>query len=204
MTRSNRHDSADAPADVRTIPFPSRPGRYTDLPLPAYRFMPGSDQPHPTSPEGHLKDGPDLHQAALPPMQWSSQLAYLYGADLFNLAFWWECHEAWEVLWKASDEPIQRSFVQGLIQVSGALLKWQLGRPKGVKTLSSKARKRLVGVCEAGVLSNGRYYMGLDLPGYLDLLDRAFEPFDRFDREADDPAPDPALEVVLRLGGLAG
>jgi len=107
--------------------------RYTDQPLPAYRFIPGR-RPHPTrSPRGHSYQAPEI-PGRLDPDDWATCEKYLFAVDLFNNQYFWEAHEALEPLWldAGRDSPAGR-FLQGLIKLSAALLKHSMGNPVGAK-----------------------------------------------------------------------
>ena len=53
---------------------------------------------------------------------------YLYGIDLYNYAYWWECHEVLERLWHAAGRKTeQANFFRALIQLAAANLKHFLG-----------------------------------------------------------------------------
>jgi hypothetical protein len=141
------------------------PPRYSTRPLPPYRHVPGLT-PHPVrDPSGHLFGVEESAPSAAcrhPLQQWQECTEYLYGADLFNRAFLWEAHEAWEVVWidaGKSTEPAE--FVQGLIQISAALLRSHLGTPRGAENLVTKARTRLQRVEEQLDRVAVRTYMGL-------------------------------------------
>jgi uncharacterized protein len=48
------------------------------------------------------------------------------GAKLFNAGEYWEAHEVWEIPWnvaRASADPIEASYVQGLILLAAAIHK---------------------------------------------------------------------------------
>jgi hypothetical protein len=118
--------------------------RYTATPFPPYRFRPGR-HPHPTAnPQGHSYLPPG---AAHPEVrfrtaeQWRDSEDYLYGCDLYNHAYWWEAHEAWEGLWQLTDKRgFQGQFLQTVIQVSAAHLKLSMGRLEGVRSLLESSR----------------------------------------------------------------
>ncbi len=58
--------------------------------------------PHPTrDPEGHSYGLPDLSLPDLNHENWRKSEDYLFGIDLFNEGYWWECHEVLEGLWHA-------------------------------------------------------------------------------------------------------
>ena len=106
------------------------PKRYApDLPFPPYAHQPGQT-PHPrTHPEGHSYSASEYAGPSLSEQTWPECSAYLHGVDLFNHGYYWEAHEAWEGLWKAtSRSTVLARFLQGLIQLSGDAYKdpqWQ-------------------------------------------------------------------------------
>jgi hypothetical protein len=156
-------------------PFCPRPPRYGRAPLPSRRYLPGSGAAHPgRSAPDHDPGGP-ARELLLPPERWREQASYLHGADLFNQAFWWEAHEAWEGLWARADGT-QRVFLQGLIQLAAALLKHHLRSAAGCLRLARDARGKLNAVCERERLAPGERFMGVDVPALLRLVDAAFGP----------------------------
>jgi len=67
---------------------------------------------------------------------------YEQGIDLFNEGRFFECHEAWEEIWKRSDgEP--KLYYQGLIQAAVAILHAQRGNLEGARSLYEKASTKL-------------------------------------------------------------
>jgi len=97
--------------------------RYSGIDLPKFRYIPGQG-PHPS----HLAKG--SHLPELPPPvplsveSWQDSVHYRYALDLFNYGYWWEAHEVLEILWVlAKRETPMGTFLQGLIQISAALLK---------------------------------------------------------------------------------
>ena len=67
---------------------------------------------------------------------------YEQGIDLFNEGRFFECHEAWEEIWKRSDGEA-KLFYQGLIQAAVAILHAQRGNLEGARSLHQKAREKL-------------------------------------------------------------
>jgi predicted metal-dependent hydrolase len=67
---------------------------------------------------------------------------YEHGIDLFNQGRFFECHEAWEEIWKRSDGEV-KLFYQGLIQAAVAILHAQRGNLAGARSLYEKAREKL-------------------------------------------------------------
>ena len=62
-----------------------------------------------------------------------------YCAEEFFLA-----HEHWEAVWLKCDEP-EKTFLQGLIQVTAAFHHWQRGNRQGTASLLRAALRRLDG-----------------------------------------------------------
>lgn len=120
------------------------------------------ETPHPRrDPRGHSFGAEDpCASASLAANSWQSNETYLFGVDLYNFAYWWEAHEQWEALWRGEETGAEAgSFLQGLIQLSASLLKWQAGNQRGFTQLVAKGCERLKGV--AGGLEGG-CYMGVN------------------------------------------
>jgi len=130
------------------IPDPGDRGvrRYSQRPLPAYRYVPGL-HPHPTrDARGHS------YEARLTlnrPVRWSADEwrtldDWLYGVDLFNRFYFWEAHEAWEGLWATAERDQAPSLLlQGLIQIAAALLKTHAGVLAGACRLSAEGLRKV-------------------------------------------------------------
>ena len=112
------------------------PPRYSTRPFPAYAFRPGRN-PHPTrDPQGHSRARAQDTAPAFDPARWGESGEYLFGVDLFNHAYWWEAHEAWEACWIAAGrDTVAGQFLQGLIQAAAACLKRELGQANGARLL---------------------------------------------------------------------
>jgi predicted metal-dependent hydrolase len=67
---------------------------------------------------------------------------YEQGIDLFNEGRFFECHEAWEEIWKRSHGEV-KLFYQGLIQAAVAILHAQRGNLDGASSLYEKASAKL-------------------------------------------------------------
>jgi uncharacterized protein len=132
--------------------------RYSSLPLPAYRFVPGVT-PHPRRhPAGHSYGQPEPALSALAPDHWQTSDPYLYGVDLYNFAFWWECHEVFEGFWRAAPNTEQGCFFRALIHVAAAHLKISMGSPASAERLSLAAFERFQTL--------PHLYMGIDVRGF--------------------------------------
>lgn len=173
-------------------PFdPSCPRYLPGLTFPPYRHLPG-ETPHPhTHPQGHkycaVPAGPPLTQENGP-----RHRAYLAGVDLYNYAYWWEAHEQWEELWRRAAPPCCL-YLQGLVQVAAALIKWHQGNPRGVARLWQKGRQKLEQTAAAQP-----FYLGLCLPVFLERLEAFFSAFPSPD-QAGPAYADPTLAPLLHL-----
>jgi hypothetical protein len=114
--------------------------------LPAYRYLPGHG-PHPfRHPAGHAYVGGQAPKAPF----WDATLVpeqdplWLWPMDLFDHRYFWEAHEAWEGLWHQLPRQSRRAqLLQGLIQVSAAVLKSHLGQVRAARSLMTAARPRV-------------------------------------------------------------
>ena len=152
-------------------PDPTWP-RYSARPFPSYRFLPGKN-PHPRrDPHGHSYGQPEPKPAAFPPENWQQSEDYLYGIDLYNFAYWWECHEVFEGLWHAmGHDTEQGNFFQALIQLAAANLKRFLGNEQAAQNLIRSCRMRLAGKPTS--------YMGVNVVALIEQLDSSSIKSDR-------------------------
>jgi len=150
------------------------PPRYCPArPFPPYAYVPGRT-PHPvTDPAGHAhgrpaRGRPEREPARIPAERWKENEEYLYGVDLFNAGFYWEAHEAWEGVWKASREAdqAQATFVQGLILIAAAQLKRGAGAAGAARALAGEGLERVKAVYDA----TGAGYLGV---GYMGVTPAA-------------------------------
>jgi uncharacterized protein len=175
---------------------PTFPQRYSQRAFPPYSFQPGvNSHPH-ENPQGHSYGKPETAVNPLNVENWAGNETYLYGVDLYNHQYWWESHEAWEGLWKASSDPLTKEFLQGLIKVSAAFIKWQAKSPRGLKIHYENALAHL-----KKVSAKHPVYMGVDLPGYIRRLEEVFTPV--LETPAD-PWPSPTENYPLVSLCLSG
>ena len=86
---------------------------------------------------------------------------YEKGIDLFNEGRFFECHEAWEEVWKGAEGEL-KLFYQGLIQAAVAILHAQRGNLEGAQSLYEKASVKLEAI--------PREHMGLAIAELHDAL----------------------------------
>lgn len=130
--------------------------RYSARPFPPYRFLPGRS-PHPRrDPRGYAYGRPEPTRRAVPADRWFECEDYLYAVDLYNFAYWWECHEIFEALWHgAGHATMEGRFFRAVIQLAAANLKHSLGSREPARKLARSGLDRL------GEFSG--VYMGLDV-----------------------------------------
>ncbi|MGD9764865.1 MAG: DUF309 domain-containing protein [Candidatus Binatia bacterium] len=144
-----------------------------DYPLPPYRYVPGL-HPHPVrDPAGHSYEGQPRHiHTAWDPAAWRSLDDWLLGVDQYNAFYFWEAHEAWERLWAAAPrEATAARVLQGLIQVTAALLKIHLASLAGATALASAGTAKL-----AESAASARAVLGLDLADTAASFTHYFRP----------------------------
>jgi predicted metal-dependent hydrolase len=97
--------------------------------------------------------------------QWQNdgvdQIGFDRGAALFNRAEFFEAHEVWEDVWRASP-PEQKKFVQGLIQISVALHHYSTNNLAGAQSLLRRGTRNLAD-CP-------REFGGIDMDALLDEI----------------------------------
>ncbi len=69
---------------------------------------------------------------------------YARGADLFDAGAFFEAHEVWEEAWNAAEDPEERLFFQGLIQIAAAFHKLLVMRsPPSAVRLAERGLEKL-------------------------------------------------------------
>lgn len=150
-------------------PNPTWP-RYSTHPFPSYRFLPGNNLHPRRDPLGHSYGQPEPQLVAFPPEEWERSEDYLYGIDLYNYAYWWECHEVFEGLWHAAGHDTEQgNFFQALIQFAAANLKRFLGNEQAAQKLARSGLARLQ--------SLPQLYMGIDIIAFSEKYGTLSTPF---------------------------
>jgi hypothetical protein len=91
------------------------------------------------------------------------------GAALFNAGLFFECHEWFEGLWKATDGP-EKDFYHGIVQAAAAFYHYEKRNRHGSRTLMGKGRRRLA--------AYPARYLGVDLANFKDSLAHWAEHFE--------------------------
>ena len=171
--------------------------------LPPYSYVSGRF-PHPTrDPLGHSYGINAVAGEPLEPDRWEACAEYLYAVDLFNLGYYWEAHESWELLWQASGRRgTLADFLKGLIKLAAAGVKAREGRIGGVRRHAARA-KQLFALTQDRLPEVKESFCGLSLAvlqRYADDLQRREAPF-HCDPSAE---VEVVLPVCLQLGPDAG
>jgi len=143
-----------------------------DQPFPPYAYIP-TRSPHPVrDPEGHSYG--EGHQKVKPPdpERWQKCRPYLYGIDLFNHGYYWEAHDAWEVVWLACGRKgVTADFLKGLIKLAAAGVKAKQGQARRAQRQAKRAEELLKQTANA-IGSAKKCYMGLPLAQLVNFAKR--------------------------------
>jgi uncharacterized protein len=122
--------------------------------LPSRAFVPGKTR-RPERAESVTRE-------SIGAERWRDDEDYLFGVDLYDAGFLWEAHEAWERVWRASADELQRTYLQGLIQCAAACLRLAMEEPGGAPRLARAAGEKLELVARRAP----DRYMGLDVAAF--------------------------------------
>jgi predicted metal-dependent hydrolase len=87
------------------------------------------------------------------------------GIELFDAGYYWEAHEAWEVLWHAAGRRGPTADVlRGLIKLAAAGIKVRERREPGVRTHARRAAECFASARREG----GAHQLGLDLDVWIE------------------------------------
>lgn len=116
----------------------------TEIPFPAYAFVPGQQPRHEAQSDRAISVGSKV-PTGLTDLIASPQ--YLYAVDLFNAGYYWEAHEEWEELWVAVGRTgLVADLLKGLIKLAAAGVKCRQGQVNGVARHARRAAELLRGV----------------------------------------------------------
>ena len=118
--------------------------RYSKTPLPKRQYVPGQGLHPDKDPNGpHIPKIPSS-KMGFSVQLWKESEQYLYAIDLFNYQYFWEAHEVLEGLWvEVGRKTSTGIFIQGIIQVSAALLQKTQSNHKGAISLANKGLLKL-------------------------------------------------------------
>lgn len=109
--------------------------------LPSYTYIPGGEYPHPyRDPRGHSYQRKHPAPRPLTPQNWAENRSYLLALDYFNFGYYWESHEEWERLARATGgESLAGKFLRGLVKLSAAGVKVREQSVHGVRRHAASA-----------------------------------------------------------------
>lgn len=121
-----------------------------DRALPRYAYLPGQFAHPIRDPAGHsFKNDHD-------PEITSPTDEFVWGADLFNQGYYWEAHEAWELLWQQAGKATpERLFYKALILLAATGVKLREGKLRPASRHCGRAAAHLRAVQERGGYDTG-------------------------------------------------
>jgi hypothetical protein len=115
---------------------------------------------------------------------------YLGGILFFNERDFFEAHEVWESIWLECAGP-ERRFYQGLIQAAVALYHFGNGNLRGAAKLYRTSRAYMEAYASP--------YLGLDITGFWEQMERCFQPMLVNPDLQRDLRPDPEIIPTIAL-----
>ncbi|MBX3443770.1 MAG: DUF309 domain-containing protein [Planctomyces sp.] len=154
--------------------------------LPRYTHVPGTGTPHPyRDPRGHCFGRKPVNPKPLNEHRWAECRSYLLGLDLFNLGFYWESHDEWERLWRASGpDTMVGKFLKGLVKLAAAGIKVREESIHGVRRHAASAGEVFADVAAETDLER---YCGLRFEDLQFAADRAAQLVYKADLETGRP-----------------
>lgn len=152
-----------ASAGVRLLP---------GVKLPPYTYIPGTETVHPIRhPEGHSHGQRNRNSQPLNPESWADNRSYLLAIDYFNCGYYWEAHDEWDRLWRATgpDSP-EGKFLKGLVKLAAAGVKVRENSIHGVRRHAASAGEVFADVAAE---SEDDLYCGLKFTVLQFAADRA-------------------------------
>lgn len=112
----------------------------SDDSLPPYSYVPGRFPQPVTDPAGHSYGQPPRKVPPLDPARWEQSREFCHALRLFDAGYYWEAHEAWEVLWMAAGRKgADATALKGLIKLAAAGVKAREGNAAGVERHARRA-----------------------------------------------------------------
>lgn len=107
--------------------------------LPTHAYVPGVTARHPENAFEEIKKSVTAGQTI---NEIEQSAAFRAGLQFLDAGFYWETHEVLEPVWMVLPEgSIEKTFVQGLIQLANGRLKLQMKKPKAAQRLVVMARE---------------------------------------------------------------
>ena len=140
--------------------------------LPSYTYIPGSSTPHPIRhPQGHSFGRKNRSVKPLSAENWQENRSFLLAIDLFNHGYYWEAHEEWDRLLRASgNESTVGRFLKGLVKMAAAGVKVREHSIHGVRRHAASAGEVFADVSAE---CDSERFCGLELTQLQFAADRA-------------------------------
>lgn len=136
----------------------------SDIPRPAYPYVPGRTPRHP---DGAFDVFHDSVAPGLEPTDLAQTLAWRAGLVFLEEGFFWEAHEVLEPVWMATRrDSAEHQLVQAVIQTANAALKARMGQAGAAARLCDLAESHL----RAARSTGGDVVMGLQLDRVRDRI----------------------------------
>lgn len=108
-------------------------------------------------------------QVPFDPEQWLENAAWRLGYELFHKRFFWEAHEAWEPLWRASPPgSAERHLLRSLLQWSASGVQLTAGRLEAALRTAEKAHVAVAKLQAGGVTA----CLGVDVQSLATSMQR--------------------------------
>ena len=123
-------------------------------------------------PKGAVIVGADGRAKAYRPLALEARAAAVHeGIDAYERGDFFEAHEALEPAWMGSDDPAERSALQGLIKLAAAYVHDVRGNPAGIAKNLDGARARLAEASAAGWVAPTALGLDVDLGALIIDID---------------------------------
>ena len=140
--------------------------------LPTYTYIPGTQTPHPIrDARGHSSGRKPSNLIPLVEENWADNRGYLWGLDLFNLGFYWEANEEWELVARHTPvDTLPNLFLRGLAKLAASGVKVREMSIHGVRRHAASAGELFADVAAE---TDGDGYAGLTFTELQFASDRA-------------------------------
>lgn len=99
--------------------------KYSSKEFPLYAFIPGVNA-HPLKPGGHMFEVGEPESPKIISKDFKDHELYLYSIDLFNHAYFWECHAYLEAIWNANKRNgDEANLCKAIIKIAAGMIKFK-------------------------------------------------------------------------------
>ena len=143
-----------------------------NMELPPYTYVPGAKLPHPyRDARGHSHGRKPATAKPFVEADWADNRGYLWGLDLFNLGFYWEANEEWELVARHTPlDTLPNLFLRGMAKLAASGVKVREMSIHGVRRHAASAGELFADVAAE---TDGDGYAGLTFTELQFASDRA-------------------------------